>query len=73
MTKAKTAFEKAYDSFPCAECLDAWQQKTIEDLVYLAETEIDLILEDQDGTDRRDLPKLRKWLKKWKTPKAKGA
>jgi hypothetical protein len=67
MTATTSLFEKAAKEFPLP--FDHLHRKTIADLVFEAETEIDLIEEDQDGTDRADLKPLKKWLKKWK-PKA---
>jgi hypothetical protein len=62
-----TDFDKAAAEFPLP--FDHLHRKTIADLVFEAETEIDLIEEGQDGTDPQDLPALNRWLRRWR-PKA---
>jgi hypothetical protein len=70
MTKSKkplTDLDRARRALPmCACCLyDPYQHKTVADLAFTVETEIDLTEEGQDGTSRRNLKPLRNWLRKF--------
>jgi hypothetical protein len=66
MQKKLTDFECAYRAIPprSITCLHG-SEKTVADLAFTIETEIDLIREGQDGTDLRNLKPLMTWLKKW--------
>lgn len=68
-TKAKTLtpIQKAVRKLPmcAAGVYDPHQHKTVADLAFTVETEIDLTEEGQDGTSRRNLKPLRNWLRKF--------
>ncbi len=61
-----TAFDRAFREMPDSVSLDVLAHKTLDDLIFQAETELDLISEGQDGTEPKDAPKIRRWLKKWR-------
>lgn len=60
-----TRFDRMVRSLP--ECIahDPLSETTESDLEFLVQHEIDITESSEDGTSRRWLPALRKWLAKW--------
>jgi glutathione S-transferase len=62
----KSDFEKAMSDLPiCMVGALMGDEKTIGDLVYACQVQLDLIEEGQDGTEEDDPKAIRRWLKKW--------
>jgi hypothetical protein len=55
----------ALKQLPASVAYDPLDHTTLDKLAWCVLTELDLIVEDQDGADPKDLPKIRKWLAKW--------
>jgi hypothetical protein len=66
MRKKLTDFERAERALPmCMIGGMLGNETTVSDLAFQVETEIDLTVESQDGTQRRNLKPLMAWLKRF--------
>lgn len=66
-------FEKALEEMPdCLMGYDPFQQKTIDDLIWMGQHEIDLYEEGEetDIENKRQLGQVRKWMSKMRGTKA---
>jgi len=67
MTAQETKqFKADLRTLPGSVMYDPWVHNTLDDLVFVAQVELDLIEENQDGADKADAPGIRRWLKKWR-------
>jgi hypothetical protein len=68
MNKQPT-FEQALRDLPASVDYDPLAMKTIDDLWWSAQLQLDLIKEGQDGTEDDDPKAIRRWMKKYGQPR----
>ena len=61
----QSLFERAFRDMPDIVEVDPLSQKTLSDLRFACLIQLDLIEEEQDGTEGDDPKPIRKWLKKY--------
>ena len=63
-------FENALRELPPSVDFDPLAMKTLDDLRWACQLQLDLIEEGQDGTEQDDPKLIKKWFKKYGRPKA---
>jgi hypothetical protein len=66
--KNSPTFQQAWKDLPACVDTDPLAMKTIRDLRWACQTQLDLIDEGQDGTEDDDPKAIRRWLKKYGSP-----
>ena len=61
----KRLFQKAWNDLPACVLTDPLATKTISDLRWACQIQLDLIKEQQDGTQEDDLHAIKQWMKKY--------
>jgi len=66
--KPQPTFEQAWRDLPACVDADPLAMKTISDLRWACQIQLDLIEEGQDSADGDDPKPIRRWLKKYGSP-----
>jgi hypothetical protein len=67
-TEQTTEFDKAMKDMPACVEVDTLAMKTLDDLRWACQIQLDLIEEGQDGTEQDDPAAIKKWLNQYGSP-----